>query len=162
MSVTKVNADNFPRVESDHMFAAILKDNGGEIGKWMHNREPTPLDHQPVIRQNRDTLYSALIADISKGGTLTIPDGGDRYLSVMVVNQDHFINQVFHDAGVLAPYELTVDDFDTLRMCCSPHASWSTRPTRMMLWKSTLAGQVGFRSQIERAIHQPGVRRRIL
>lgn len=110
MSVTKVNADNFPRVESDHMFAAILKDNGGEIGKWMHNREPTPLDHQPVIRQNRDTLYSALIADISKGGTLTIPDGGDRYLSVMVVNQDHFINQVFHDAGT---YELTVDDFDT-------------------------------------------------
>lgn len=109
MSATKVNVDTFPRAETDHMFSAVVKDTGG-VGQWKHNREPTPLDHQPVIRQNRDTLYSALIADISKGGTLTIPDGGARYLSVMVVNQDHYINQVFHDAGT---YELTVDEFDT-------------------------------------------------
>jgi hypothetical protein len=43
-----------------------------------------PLDKQAVIRMNRDTLYSAAIVDISKGATLTIPDAGNRYLSVMV------------------------------------------------------------------------------
>ena len=34
----------------------------------------------------------------------------DRYLSVMVVNQDHYINRLFHDPG---EYELTVAEFDT-------------------------------------------------
>lgn len=105
----KVNVDNFARAETDHMFAAIIKDAGG-TGEWMHNREPTPIDRQPVIRQNRDTLYSGVIADISQGATLTIPDGGERYLSVMVVNEDHYINRVFHEAGT---YELTTREFDT-------------------------------------------------
>jgi hypothetical protein len=109
MTSAIVNVDNFARAETDRMFAALLADSGG-VNEWRHFREPTPLDHQPVIRQNRDTLYSANIADISQGATLTIPDRGERYLSVMIVNQDHYINRVFHDAG---DYELTIADFDT-------------------------------------------------
>jgi hypothetical protein len=57
MTSVKVNAGNFARAGSDQMFAAVLRDSGG-VNQWMHNRVPTPLDHQPVIRQNRDTLYS--------------------------------------------------------------------------------------------------------
>ena len=87
----RVNVDNFARAESNRLFASILRDTGG-INQWLHNREPTPIDHQPVIRQNRDTLYSGTIADISKGAALTIPDAGERYLSAMVVNQDHYIS----------------------------------------------------------------------
>ena len=30
---------------------------------------------------------------------MTLPDAGDRYVSVMVVNQDHYINEVFHEPG---------------------------------------------------------------
>src|SRR5690349_18865007 len=105
----RVNVDNFARAESDRMFAHILGDTGG-INRWLHNRVPTPIDHQPVIRQNRDTLYSGTIANITGGATLTIPDAGGRYLSVMVVNQDHFINRTFHEPGT---YDLTVPEFDT-------------------------------------------------
>jgi hypothetical protein len=100
-----VNVDNFPRAETDHMLAGVLPLAGG-VNRWMHNRVPTPLDQQPVIRQNRDTLYSAAIVDISAGATLSLPDAGERYQSAMVVNQDHYINDVFHDAG---DYELSVD-----------------------------------------------------
>jgi len=39
-----------------------------------------------------------------------VPDAGRRYLSVMVVNQDHYINRVFHGAGT---YPLTQEGFDT-------------------------------------------------
>jgi hypothetical protein len=109
VSAILVNVDNFARAESDRMFGAILQDSGG-VNQWMHNREPTPIEHQPVIRQNRDTLYSAAIVDISKGATLTVPDGGGRYVSVMVVNQDHYINRVFDEPG---EYDLTVDEFQT-------------------------------------------------
>ncbi len=63
-----------------------------------------------MIRQNRDTLYSSAIVDISEGATLSLPDAGDRYLSVMIVNNDHYINDVIHSAG---DHDLTVDRFDT-------------------------------------------------
>ena len=41
----------------------------------------------------------AAILDVTAGATLHLPDSGDRYLSVMVVNQDHYLNAVHHDAG---------------------------------------------------------------
>jgi hypothetical protein len=106
---TPVNVDNFVRAETDRMFAALQAQAGG-VNQLHHHREPAALDEQTVIRMNRDTLYSDAIVDISQGATLTIPDAGDRYVSVMVVNQDHYVNRVLHDAG---DYSLTVEEFDT-------------------------------------------------
>lgn len=91
------------------MFAALQADAGG-VNVFRHNREPTSIEDQTVIRMNRDTLYSFAIADISEGAVVTVPESGDRYLSVMVVNQDHYINRLFHDPG---EYDLTVAEFDT-------------------------------------------------
>jgi hypothetical protein len=109
MGGEKVTVDNFVRAETDTMFAQILRDTGG-VGRWTHNRTPTPLDHQPIIRMNQDTLYSTTIVDISQGATVTLPDGGERYASVMVVNQDHYVNRVLHEPG---EHQLTVEEFDT-------------------------------------------------
>lgn len=104
-----VTVDSFVRAETDRMFAALQADAGG-VNQLHHNRAPTPIDHQTVIRMNRDTLYSLAIVDISKGATVTIPESGDRYVSVMVVNQDHYINRVLHEPG---EHTLAVDEFDT-------------------------------------------------
>ena len=104
-----VNVDNFVRAESDRMFASFVAE-AGAVNVLTHYRAPTPVDHQPVIRMNRDTLYSAAVVDISDSATITVPDAGDRYVSVMVVNQDHYVNRVFHDPGA---HTLTVDEFDT-------------------------------------------------
>ncbi|MCB0897086.1 MAG: DUF1254 domain-containing protein [Nocardioides sp.] len=106
---TPVNVENFVRAETDTMMAGLAAKAGG-VNRWLHNRTPTPLDDQPVIRQNRDTLYSFAIVDISQGATVTLPDAGARYLSAMVVNQDHYINAVLHDPGT---HELTVEDHQT-------------------------------------------------
>ncbi len=107
--IVKVNVDNFVRAETAAQLDRALKMTGG-INKWSHNYQPTPLDKQNVIRMNRDTLYSFAIIDISKGATLTLPDPGDRYMTVMVVNEDHYINKIFHDGGT---YKLTMKEFDT-------------------------------------------------
>ena len=109
MSGELVNVDNFVRVETDRLFTSFVADAGG-VGRFKHNRAPTPIDHQPVIRMNRDTLYSLAVLDISDGAVLTIPEVGDRYASVMVVNQDHHINRVLHEPG---EHTLTVAEFDT-------------------------------------------------
>jgi len=91
------------------MFGDFARLAGG-VNRLFHIRRPTPLDAQTVVRMNRDTLYSTVVVDISAGATVTIPDTGGRYISVSVVNQDHYINEVFHDAGT---YQLTVEKFDT-------------------------------------------------
>jgi hypothetical protein len=109
VTAVRVNVANFIRAETERMFSAILKDSGG-VNEWMYLRGPSQLDHQVVIRQNRDTLYSASVVDISQGATLTIPEVGRRYVSVMVVNQDHYINKVLHKPG---DHELTMAQYDT-------------------------------------------------
>jgi hypothetical protein len=104
-----VNVDNFVRAETDRMFAGLQKD-AGAVNTFHHAREPTPVDHQTVIRMNRDTLYSIAVVDLTAEATVTIPEVGDRYVSVMIVNEDHYINRVFHEAG---EHELTLEEFET-------------------------------------------------
>ncbi|WP_099332987.1 DUF1214 domain-containing protein [Actinomyces minihominis] len=101
----RVTFENFAKVETARMFAGITATAGGS-NVWSHNRTPTPIDQQTIIRMNRDTLYSSAIIDVSQGATITIPDAGDRYFSVMLVNEDHYINQILHAAGT---YELSAD-----------------------------------------------------
>jgi hypothetical protein len=67
-----VSVDNFARAESDRMFAAFADEAGG-VNRFQHRRAPTSVDHQPVIRMNRDTLYSEAIVDVSEGARVTLP-----------------------------------------------------------------------------------------
>lgn len=95
-----VNVDNFVRAETSRMFADIQHEAGG-VNTFRHNREPVGVDQQTVIRLNRDTCYSFAIADLSAGGRLTLPDPGPRYISVMVVNEDHLVSDIVHGAGTV-------------------------------------------------------------
>lgn len=104
MSV-QVNVDNFVRAETARMFADIQSAAGG-VNAFRHNREPAPIEEQTVIRLNRDTFYSFAVVDLAEGGRLSMPDPGGRYVSVMVVTEDHLINQIHHGAGTL---ELSMD-----------------------------------------------------
>ena len=105
----KVNVDNFVRAETARMLEGLVAQAGG-VNRLNHIRVPTPLDAQTVIRMNRDTLYSIAVVDISGGATVTLPDAAGRYMTMMVVNEDHYINRTFHEPGT---YDLTVDEFDT-------------------------------------------------
>ena len=104
-----VTIDNFIRAATDIEVAKYVA-LAGRVNRFFHFRAPTPVENQPTIRMNRDTLYSTVVVDISEGATLTLPDAGDRYMSAMVVNQDHFINAVFHGGGA---YRLDMETFDT-------------------------------------------------
>jgi hypothetical protein len=84
-----VTVDNFIRAETDTYFANSVRDGG--FGKFHHNRAPFPIDHQSVIRGNRDTLYSSGVFDLDAGPvTITLPDAGKRYMSVQVIDEDHY------------------------------------------------------------------------
>jgi hypothetical protein len=86
----RVTVDNFVRAESDHMIRANMKAFNVDFGQFAHLREPTTPDNQPVIRMNQDTLYSGTVLDLSKPTKITLPEIGGRYMSMHVVNQDHY------------------------------------------------------------------------
>jgi hypothetical protein len=105
----KVTVESFVRAETNRMMVGLMAASGG-INSVQHNRVPTPLDRQTVVRMNRDTLYSFAVVDLAEGAVVTMPDSGDRYSSLMVVNQDHYINQIIHEPG---EHTLRMADHDT-------------------------------------------------
>src|SRR5882757_6101097 len=105
-----VTVDNFTRAESDLYFGGLQKDSGG-IGKFVHRREPARIDNQTVIRLNRDTLYSSAVFDLDAGPvTIALPDSGKRFMSMQVINEDHYVPEVVYGKG---SYTLTKDKVGT-------------------------------------------------
>ncbi|NEU98110.1 DUF1254 domain-containing protein [Bradyrhizobium uaiense] len=93
-----VTVGNFIRAESDLYLGNIAKGKG--FAEFNHRREPAPLDDQSVIRLNRDTLYSGAVFDLDAGPvTITMPDAGKRFMSMQVINQDHYVVEVDYGAG---------------------------------------------------------------
>ncbi|WP_256971832.1 DUF1254 domain-containing protein [Paraburkholderia caledonica] len=93
-----VTTDNFIRAESDAELAKVVKSNG--FGKFFHNREIAPVDQQIVVRVNRDTLYSSAVFDLDAGPvTITLPDAGKRFRSMIVINQNHYAQEVVYNPG---------------------------------------------------------------
>ena len=105
---TPVTWDTYVRAQSDTMLKSYADD--GAFGKFFHIRQPTPIDQQKVIRMNRDTLYSMGIFDLTDPLTVTKPDTGDRYQSMMVLSQDEYIPMVVYKPG---DYTLTKDKVGT-------------------------------------------------
>ena len=100
-----VTLKNYKVAESDVAFGGNVK--LGASNKLVHLPvKPFDLKNQTVVRMNQDTVYSGAVVDVSKGATITIPEANGRYLAVMIVQNDHYVNDVFIGAGT---YEIKSD-----------------------------------------------------
>jgi hypothetical protein len=92
-----VTPDNFNRAESDLNFGFMVKD--GALGKFVHHRELSSIDN-PIVRPNRDTLYSMSVFDLEAGPvTITLPDAGKRFMSLQVIDEDQYTQDVLYGGG---------------------------------------------------------------
>jgi hypothetical protein len=83
-----VTADNFTRAETDMYFARFSQ---GKVGALVHHREPANADNQKVVRDNPNVLGSVAVFDLDAGPvTITMPDEGQRFISLMITNEDHY------------------------------------------------------------------------
>ena len=48
---------------------------------------------------NRDTTYSVAIFDLTTPVTIEKPDTGDRFQSMLVINQDHYLQRIIYEPG---------------------------------------------------------------
>lgn len=116
-----VTADNFIRAETDMYFAMFAKQGG--FGKFKHSRD-LPLGEKTGVRPNRDTLYSLSVFDLDAGRvTITLPDAGKRFMTMMIVNQDHYVSMVTYGKGThtLGRKKIgTRDVFAAIRILVNP------------------------------------------
>ena len=75
------------------------------VNAFIHKRHLTPTDNQPVVRMNRDTYYSMIVVDVSKGASIIMPEISEgKYMSVQPVTEDHRIQAMKYGPG---KFELT-------------------------------------------------------
>ncbi|AMO25312.1 carboxylesterase [Ramlibacter tataouinensis] len=93
-----VTAENFVRAESDRYFSNFVRQ--GAFGKFIHYRDLLPIDKITVVRVNRDTLYSFGVFDLDAGPvTVTLPDAGKRYMSMVTLSEDQNVSAATYGAG---------------------------------------------------------------
>jgi hypothetical protein len=100
-----VTIKNYVRAESDMQFKGYAEKAGG-IGKILHLREPYSVVNQTTIRGNRDTLYSAVVLDLSSPAVIVKPASSGRFQSMLVISQDHYNPILKHGSGEVT---LTMD-----------------------------------------------------
>ncbi len=94
----KVNVENYVRAESDYQIQTYAKTLNC-FGNLVHQRDFYSVDNQLTLRVNRDTYYSFGLYDLTSPVTITKPDPGDRFQSLMIINQNHSISPTIHEGG---------------------------------------------------------------
>jgi hypothetical protein len=93
-----VTAETYPTDETSRQI--LMSQSMVGVNKFVHKRQLTPTDTQPVVRMNRDTYYSNAVVDVSKGAKITMPDIPEgKYMSVQPVTEDHRIQAMMYGPG---------------------------------------------------------------
>ena len=81
-----VTKDNFLVAEADRYLAE--QQELATVNQWEHKFKLLTYKTQSVVRQNRDTLYSKSIVDVSKGATFSV-EKSNQYQTLHVVDSNH-------------------------------------------------------------------------
>ena len=104
----KVNAINFVQAETHRHFQSKV-DKGG-FGKLMHNRAVISVEDQYIRRMNRDTRYSSGIFDLNQPVTVILPAVGNRFQSMTITDENHYIKKTIYTPG---EYLITKEEVGT-------------------------------------------------
>ncbi|QRV15901.1 DUF1214 domain-containing protein [Haloterrigena salifodinae] len=103
-----VSWENYPRANCHVAFQSTVSLGG--FGQFYHRRNITPIDEQLVVGENRDVLASLGVFDLTEPVTITLPDSGDRYMSMNVQDGDQYVKKFATDPG---GYTITRELVDT-------------------------------------------------
>ena len=99
-----VNIDNYIVAETSKHFANTVRFARG-VNRFSHARQLIPIAKQSIERMNRDTIYRSAVVNISQGASVTVPDAGERYMSVVVIDENNYTTAIWHNSGT---YPLSV------------------------------------------------------
>lgn len=91
---TPVTVKNFVRAETDFYMNKVVQMGG--FGQFHHTRQRPRVD-QKIFQMNRDTLHSVGVFDLNAGPlTVILPDTQGKFMSLMAINQDHYVQEVMY------------------------------------------------------------------
>jgi len=103
-----MTARDYIRAETHSFFADFLGRAG--IGSFHHFPSLATAEDTWVVSPNNDTLYSVAIVNTTDGFTLRIPDLGERFLSIQIIDEDHLTPFHLYGGG---DREFSADQFRT-------------------------------------------------
>lgn len=93
-----MTAEQYIQTES-HAFMSNFINRAG-LNNFFHFPSLSTADDTWVVSPNQDSLYSIATVDATNGFSIEIPDVGDRYLSIHVLNTDHYSPYYVYGGGV--------------------------------------------------------------
>ncbi len=82
-----MTAKGFTQAESRAFLSDFIARNG--INEWFHFQALANKDDKWVVSPNNDTIYSIVAVNTIDGFTLVVPDVGDRFVSIHIVDENH-------------------------------------------------------------------------
>lgn len=95
----EINRDNYVQAETSKYFTVTEAKSTAGVNSWRHFRNPPLTEEQPIVRMNRDTIYSTAVVDTEKGATITLPDFGDRFVMVQFTDENHQTQDLIYTQG---------------------------------------------------------------
>ncbi len=103
-----MTAKEYIRTESLSFFKTFV-DRAG-INNFSHFKGLSKAEDKWVVSPNNDTVYSIAVVNTEEGFTLTIPEIDDRFLSIQIIDENHFTPYYLYGGGT---YEFSSEDFST-------------------------------------------------
>ncbi|MDJ0798537.1 MAG: DUF1254 domain-containing protein [Calothrix sp. MO_167.B12] len=76
-----------PSLQSHEAILTFIKNNGLKTNGFYHYKKLIDHTFEGVVSPNNDTIYSCVLVDLRESPQIfTVPDTGDRYLSVMMTD----------------------------------------------------------------------------
>lgn len=103
-----MTAGDYIQAESRAFFADFIGRSG--LNEFFHFPGLSSAEDTWVVSPNNDTVYSLAIVNARDGFTLKLPDVGERFLSVHIIDENHISPFYLYDGGAR---EFTADQFAT-------------------------------------------------
>lgn len=103
-----MTAKEYIQAESRAFFAEFIGRAG--LNAFYHFPGISSAEDRWVVSPNNDTVYSVAIVNASQGFTLDLPEVGDRFLAIQIIDENHMTPFYLYGGG---SYTFTADQFES-------------------------------------------------
>ncbi len=95
----RVTPESYARAQSDRIFFDIAQQAGG-VNQLFFNRSVLKPSDDKMPNMEGDMLYGSGVIDTQGGASITVPElPKDRYFSLQLIDNDHYMPPVIYTAG---------------------------------------------------------------
>ena len=103
-----MSAKEYIQSETRAFFADFIGRSG--LNKFFHFPGLSSAEDKWVVSPNNDTVYSVAIVNATEGFTVSMPETGDRFISIQIIDENHMTPFYLYGGG---ERKFSADQFET-------------------------------------------------